>query len=166
VPNGKYGDIVEKLKPGAVEPGEIVDLSGRVLGRHDGVINFTVGQRKGLGLGHHESLFVIRVDAGQRQVVVGPRAALATRRIVLRDMNWLDYESLAPSPRSVLARVRSTREPVRAEIRAVGDGAEVELLTSEEGVAPGQACVLYDAHEESRMLGGGWIVKGEAALAA
>jgi tRNA-specific 2-thiouridylase len=165
VPNGRYSDIVQKLRPGSIEPGEIVDLSGRVLGRHDGVINFTVGQRKGLGLGHHESLFVVRIDANQRQVVVGPRAALATRRIFLRDMNWLDAETLGPSPRPVLARVRSTREPVRAEIYSRESGVEVELLAHEEGVAPGQACVLYDT-DGGRMLGGGWIVKGEAALAA
>jgi tRNA-specific 2-thiouridylase len=165
VPNGKYSDIVQKLKPGAIEPGEIVDLGGNVLGRHDGVINFTVGQRKGLGLGHHESLFVIRIDAAKRQVIVGPRAALATRRVMLRDINWLDATPLDVSPRSVLARVRSTREPVKAEIRACEGGADVELLTHEEGVAPGQACVLYDV-DGSRMLGGGWIVKGEAAPAA
>ena len=165
VPNGKYSDIVQKLKPGAIEPGEIVDLGGKVLGRHEGVINFTVGQRKGLGLGHHESLFVIRIDAAARQVVVGPREALATRRVFLRDMNWLDAP-LGEAPRAVLARVRSTREPVRAEIRSAGDRVEVELLSFEEGVAPGQACVLYDAVEPTHMLGGGWIVKGEAALAA
>ena len=166
VPNGRYSDIVQRLRPGAIEPGDIVDQSGRVLGPHDGVINFTVGQRKGLGLGHHESLFVIRIDAEKRQVVVGPREALATRRIFLRDMNWLDGAALGGSPRSVLARVRSTREPVRAEIVATAEGAEVELLAHEEGVAPGQACVLYDAADASRMLGGGWIVKGEAAAAA
>jgi tRNA-specific 2-thiouridylase len=164
VPNGRYGDVVQKLKPDAIEPGDIVDLAGRVLGRHEGVINFTVGQRKGLGLSHHESLFVVRIDAGKRQVVVGPRAALATRRIHLRDLNWLDGAPLGA--RAVLARVRSTREPVRAEIRATAAGAEVDLLAHEEGVAPGQACVLYDADAPSRMLGGGWIVKGEAALAA
>jgi len=166
VPNGRYSDVVQKLRPGAIEAGDIVDLSGRVLGRHDGVINFTVGQRKGLGLGHHESLFVVRIDAAQRQVVVGPREALATRRVLLRDLNWLDAVPLSENPRSVLARVRSTREPVRAEVRARDAGAEVELLAHEEGVAPGQACVLYDAAAPGRMLGGGWIVKGEAALAA
>jgi tRNA-specific 2-thiouridylase len=136
-----------------------------VLGRHDGVIHFTVGQRKGLGLSHHESLFVIRIDATRREVVVGPREALATKRVVLRDMNWLDAP-LTSEPRAVLARVRSTREPVRAEIAAVESGTHVELLAHEEGVAPGQACVLYDGNAPSRMLGGGWIVKGEAALAA
>jgi tRNA-specific 2-thiouridylase len=166
VPNGRYSDVVQKLKPGAIEGGEIVDLSGRVLGRHEGVINFTVGQRKGLGLSHHEQLFVIRIDAAARQVVVGPREALATRRIVLRDMNWLAAEPLGGEPRAVLARVRSTREPVRGEVRAGVGSAVVELFVPEESVAPGQACVLYDAADESRMLGGGWIVKGEAALAA
>ena len=166
VPNGRYSDVVQRLKPGAIEGGDIVDLSGRLLGRHEGVINFTVGQRKGLGLGHHESLFVIRIDAAKRQVVVGPREALATRRVLLRDMNWLDVAPPSADPRAVLARVRSTREPVRAEVRACTDGVEVELLVHEEGVAPGQACVLYDAADPGRMLGGGWIVKGEAALAA
>jgi tRNA-specific 2-thiouridylase len=166
VPNGRYSAVVQKLRPGAIEAGDIVDLSGRVLGRHDGVINFTVGQRKGLGLGHHESLFVVRIDAAKHLVVVGPREALATRRIVLRDLNWLDATPLSASPRAVLARVRSTREPVRAEVRAYDAGIEVELLAREEGVAPGQACVLYDAVEPARMLGGGWIVKGAAALAA
>ena len=166
VPNGRYSDVVQRLKPGAIEGGDIVDLSGRLMGRHEGVINFTVGQRKGLGLGHHESLFVIRIDAAKRQVVVGPREALATRRVLLRDMNWLDVAPPSADPRAVLARVRSTREPVRAEVRACTDGVEVELLVHEEGVAPGQACVLYDAADPGRMLGGGWIVKGEAALAA
>jgi len=165
VPQGRYTNIVEKLKPGAIEAGDIVDLSGRVLGRHDGVIHFTVGQRKGLGLSHHEQLFVIRIDAGARQVVVGPREALATRRIFLRDVNWLGDDVLSSAPRNVLARVRSTREPVRAEIRVGASGPEVTLLSHEEGVAPGQACVLYDADHPVRMLGGGWIVRGEAALA-
>jgi tRNA-uridine 2-sulfurtransferase len=166
VPNGRYSDVVARLKPGAIDAGEIVDLSGRVLGRHEGVINFTVGQRKGLGLSHHESLFVVRIDAAKRQVVVGPRDALATRRIVLRDVNWLCSEPLSVRPRAALARVRSTREPVRAEVFASDAGVVVALLAHEEGVAPGQACVLYDAADASRMLGGGWIVKGEAALAA
>ena len=166
VPQGRYSDVVQKLRPGAIEPGDIVDLSGRVLGRHDGVIGFTVGQRKGLGLGHHEQLFVIRIDADRRQVVVGPREALATRRIILRDLNWLDGQAPEAEPRSVLARVRSTRQPVRAELRKVDGQIQVVLLGHEEGVAPGQACVLYDAANEGRMLGGGWIVRGEAAFAA
>jgi tRNA-specific 2-thiouridylase len=166
VPDGRYGDIVQKLRPGAIEPGDIVDLSGRVLGQHEGVIHFTVGQRKGLGIAHSEPLFVVRIDAAKHQVVVGPRTALATRRILLRDLNWLDANALGSVPRAVLARVRSTRQPVRAEVRQSQGHVEVELLDPEEGVAPGQACVLYDAVDEGRMLGGGFIVRGEAAAAA
>ena len=166
VPQGRYSDVVRKLRPGSIEPGDIVDLSGRVLGRHEGVIGFTVGQRKGLALGHHEQLFVVRIDAGRKQVVVGPREALATKRIVLRDLNWLDAVPPGAEPRAVLARVRSTRQPIRAEVRLFNGQIDVELLAHEEGVAPGQACVLYDAVDEARMLGGGWIVRGEAAFAA
>ena len=166
VPQGRYSDVVQKLRPGAIEPGEIVDLSGRVLGPHDGVIGFTVGQRKGLGLGHHEQLFVVRIDAERKQVIVGPREALATRRVFLRNLNWIDSQLPDQAPRAVLARVRSTRQPVRAEVRRTEVGVVVDLLAHEEGVAPGQACVLYDAVDESRMLGGGWIIKGETAFAA
>jgi len=167
VAGGRYSDVVAKLRPGAAEAGDIVDLAGRVLGRHPGVIHFTVGQRKGLGLDHHESLFVLRIDAAKREVVVGPRAALVTRRVLLRDMNWLDARVLDASPREVLARVRSTREPVAAQVRAAVGGAEVILHDGEEGVAPGQACVFYEpANGGSRMLGGGWIVRSESGLAA
>jgi tRNA-specific 2-thiouridylase len=166
VPDGRYSDIVQRLRPGAIEPGDIVDLSGRVLGQHEGVINFTVGQRKGLGVSHGEPLFVVRIDAARRQVVVGPRGALATRQIWLRDLNWLDEQAPGNEARPVLARVRSTRQPVRAEIRQTDGRVGVTLLDPEEGVAPGQACVLYDSRDEARMLGGGWIVRGEAAVAA
>jgi tRNA-specific 2-thiouridylase len=162
VPQGRYSDVVQKLKPGAIAPGDIVDLEGRVLGRHDGIIHFTVGQRKGLGLAHHEPLFVLRIDAARHQVVVGPREALATRRIRLRDLNWLSANLPDAGPRPVLARVRSTRQPVRAEIRVVNGRVDVELLDPEEGVAPGQACVLYDFDEPARMLGGGFIMREEA----
>lgn len=166
VPDGRYSDIVQRLRPGAIEPGDIVDLSGRVLGQHEGVINFTVGQRKGLGVSHGEPLFVVRIDAARREVVVGPRGALATRQIWLRDLNWLDAQAPGNEARPVLARVRSTRQPVRAEIRQTDGRVGVTLLDPEEGVAPGQACVLYDSRDEARMLGGGWIVRGEAAVAA
>ena len=162
VPQGRYSNVVQKLKPGAIAPGDIVDLEGRVLGRHDGIIHFTVGQRKGLGLAHHEPLFVLRIDAARHQVVVGPREALATRRIRLRDLNWLPADLPDAGPRPVLARVRSTRQPVRAEIRVVNGRVDVELLDPEEGVAPGQACVLYDFDEPARMLGGGFIMREEA----
>jgi len=165
VGGGRYADVVAKLRPNAASAGNIVDLSGRVLGQHSGVINFTVGQRKGLGLDHHEQLFVLRIDAAKREVVVGPRSALTTRRLTLRNVNWLDGEPLADRPRDVLARVRSTREPVPAQVRAIDGGAEVLVPGGEEAVAPGQACVFYDPANGMRMFGGGWIVRGETAVA-
>jgi tRNA-uridine 2-sulfurtransferase len=159
VPDGKYANIVEKLKPDAAKPGEIVNLAGETLGRHDGVIHFTVGQRKGLGLsGNEEPLFVVALDAANARVVVGPRAALATRTVNVRDINWL-----APSDAAFdcAVKVRSTRPPVPARVTPVPDrAAGVELLGVEESVAPGQACVFY-ARDGSRVLGGGWIVKAQ-----
>jgi tRNA-specific 2-thiouridylase len=162
VPSGNYASVVEKLKPDATKPGEIVDLSGNVLARHDGVIHFTVGQRKGLGLsGNEEPLFVVKLDAAKARVVVGPRAALATRIVHLRDMNWL----IAPDGAfDCFVKVRSMRPPVPARVTPAGEGAVVELLTPEESVAPGQACVFYN--KDGRILGGGWITRGEAAALA
>jgi len=163
VPDGDYARVVEKLKPEAATPGEIVDEDGRVLGGHDGVIHFTVGQRKGLGLsGTGEPLFVLSLDAARARVVVGPRRALAVREIVLRDVNWLGDPGDAEA---CLVKVRSTRAPVPARVMPRGDGATVELPDGEEGVAPGQACVFY-ARESSRVLGGGYIAKTEAKKAA
>ncbi len=153
-----YTDVVKRLRPEAGEPGEIVDEAGGVLGRHDGIANFTIGQRKGLGLSGNEApLFVLKLDAANRRVVVGPRAALLTRRIVLKDVNWLADPADAAS---CTVKVRSLRPPVPARVSLHPDGApkgaEVELLAPEEGIAPGQACVFY---KDSRVLGGGWITK-------
>jgi tRNA-specific 2-thiouridylase len=160
VPNGSYAAVIERLRPGAAEPGEIVHLDGRVLGRHGGVIRYTVGQRRGLGLGGGEPLYVVRLDAGARRVVVGPREALATRTVPVTGVNWLgdgDFAAAPPGGWEAAVRVRSTRPPRPASIRPDGpDRALVELLGPEEGVAPGQACVFY-APEGSRVLGGGWI---------
>ena len=158
VPNGNYAAVIEKLRPGAAEPGEIVHADGRVLGTHDGVLRYTVGQRRGLGIGGlEEPLFVIRLDADRRQVVVGPREMLLSRRIRLREVNWLG-EGPFDGEQEALVRVRSTRQPVPALIRPAPEGAEVELLAPEEGVAPGQACVFY-APEGTRVQGGGWIAR-------
>ena len=156
VPQGRYSDIVQRLKPGAAEPGEIVDTAGRVLGRHRGIVHFTVGQRKGLGLsGTGEPLFVMRLEADDRRVVVGPREALRTRIVRLISVNWLMGVSGGPVPCAV--RVRSTRSPTPAVVNPLASGcAEVELLEGEEAVAPGQACVFYE-EGGTRVLGGGWI---------
>jgi tRNA-specific 2-thiouridylase len=167
VPQGRYADIIGKLRPQAARAGDIVHVDGRVLGRHDGVLNFTVGQRRGIGIAAAEPLYVVRVDAPAARVVVGPRSALETRRVVLRDVNWLGDLPLAALPASgleVLARVRSTRAPAPARLLARGAETVVELVSGEAGVATGQACVLYDGEGEgSRILGGGFIARTERA---
>lgn len=151
---GNYADVVLRLRPEAGEPGDIVDLDGRVLARHNGIVHFTIGQRKGLGLSGNEApLFVVRLEPETRRVVVGPREALRTRRVRLTGVNWLadPAEALDCS-----VKVRSMRPPVPARVARTADGAEVELLSPEEAVAPGQACVFYKG---TRVLGGGWIAR-------
>jgi tRNA-specific 2-thiouridylase len=169
VPTGHYADIIERLKPGASEPGSIVDLDGKVLGEHSGIIHFTVGQRKGLGISSSAPLYVVRLEAESRRVVVGSRDALRTSRIVLREVNWIDAaidETLADDRREVFVKVRSTRPPAAAWLRHGVDGYEVELVDGEHGVSPGQACVFYDAGEgQARVLGGGFIKSAVATKA-
>ncbi|MFE3839170.1 tRNA 2-thiouridine(34) synthase MnmA [Pseudogemmobacter sonorensis] len=162
VPNGNYASVIEKLRPGAADPGEIVDMAGNVLGRHRGVIHYTIGQRKGLGIGGlEEPLYVVRLDPLARRVVVGPKESLSTRIVPVREINWLGDAPLSARPEwHVMAKVRSTRAPREAVIRPVSDSAaEVELLAPEDGVSPGQACVFYEGGS-SRVLGGGWIWRG------
>lgn len=156
VPEGRYVDIVEKIRPGASRPGEIVHVDGRVLGRHEGVIRYTVGQRRGLGIAAGDPLYVVRLDAEQAQVVVGPREALAVNRIKLNDVNWLGEDAIADGA-PVRVKVRSTRPPVPAALSVDVDSVGVVLADGEEGVAPGQACVFYSPDDEDRVLGGGWI---------
>lgn len=162
VPDGNYAAVIEKLRPGAVEPGEIVHSDGRVLGHHTGVIHYTIGQRRGLGIGGlSEPLYVVRLDVDARQVVVGPRELLATRVIPVREINWLgDAPFTSQAEWHLSVKVRSTRPPREAIVRPLTDStAEVELLSPEDGVSPGQACVFYET-EGSRIFGGGWIWRG------
>ncbi len=162
VPDGDYARVIEKLRPGAGSPGDIVDLSGRVLGSHRGVIHYTIGQRRGLGIGGlSEPLYVVRLEPDSRRVVVGPRSALATRRVPVREINWLGDAPFASQAEWQLdVRVRSTRPPAPAVIRPLSETeAEVELLSPEAGVSPGQACVFYDP-DGTRVFGGGWIWRG------
>ena len=163
VPQGKYQAVVEKLRPGSIEPGDIVHLDGRVMGRHDGVIGFTVGQRRGLGVATGEPLFVVKLDAAAKRVIVGPREALGVSRIALKDVNWIGENAAVEDQldgRPILVRVRSTRPPVPARL-SVGAGWSVLLDAPEEGVAPGQAAVFYDP-SSTRVLGGGWIAATES----
>ncbi|GGB07783.1 tRNA 2-thiouridine(34) synthase MnmA [Allosediminivita pacifica] len=162
VPNGNYASVIEKLRPGAAEPGQIVHVDGRVLGDHKGVIHYTIGQRRGLGIGGlDEPLYVVKLDVDTKQVVVGPKEMLATRKVPVREINWLGDEPFTSRDEWHLSvKVRSTRPPRDAVIRPISETeAEVELVTPEEGVSPGQACVFY-APEGSRIFGGGWIHKG------
>jgi tRNA-specific 2-thiouridylase len=170
VPSGRYTDIIARLRPGAAEPGEIVHVDGRVLGRHPGIIHYTVGQRRGLGLSGAEPLYVVRLDGLRHQVVVGPREALATRTIRLRDVNWLGdapLDAVLAEGLDIAVRTRSARAPVAATlVRAQGDIA-VRLHDAQDGVAPGQACVFYD-HDGlgARVLGGGFIATAAPASAS
>jgi tRNA-specific 2-thiouridylase len=153
-----------------MEPGDIVDLDGHVIGSHQGIVHFTVGQRKGLGIAASAPLYVVRLDAASRRVIVGPREALRMDRIVLRDVNWIGDGALdraVGNGLEIFVRVRSTRAPQPAWLRAVDGGYEVELVAGEEGVSPGQACVFYDAPSgQSRVLGGGFIQSASARNAA
>src|SRR4051812_35613997 len=166
VPTGRYTDIIGRLKPGAIEPGEIVDLDGKVVGRHQGIVHFTVGQRRGLGIASSAPLYVVKLDAAGRRVVVGPREALRMDRIKLRDVNWIGDGALDRAIGDgieMFVRVRSTRLPQPAWLRATDGGYEVELVAGEEGVSPGQACVFYDAAAgQARVLGGGFIKSATA----
>lgn len=163
VPQGRYTDLIEKLRPEARNPGEIVHVDGRVLGQHQGVIDFTVGQRKGLGLAVGDPLYVLRLDAVQARVIVGPREALATRLIRLRDVNWLGAGNLTDLPVTgvpIAVRVRSSRPPQPATLFWRNGGVEIALATGEMGVSPGQACVFYETDDDrSRVLGGGTITR-------
>ena len=162
VPEGSYATVVEKLRPGSGRAGEIVHLDGRVLGQHEGVINYTIGQRRGLGVAVGDPLFVVKIDAPKRLVLVGPREALMTRGLLLEELNWLGKGTLEDAARAgarVLVRVRSTRPPVPGHLGFEAGHPAVFFDTPEEGVARGQAAVLYDPDGETRILGGGFIAR-------
>ena len=162
VPNGSYAAVIEKLRPGAAEPGEIVHLDGRILGEHKGVIHYTIGQRRGLGIGGGEPFYVVKLDADTKQVIVGPKEALSTRTVPIKEINWLgstDFEDAPSEGWPVEVKIRSTRPSRDAIIRPTGPTtASVELISPEEGAAPGQACVFY-AQGTTQVLGGGWITR-------
>ena len=161
VPDGKYADLILKLRPEAAEPGEIVHLDGRVLGRHEGIIHFTIGQRRGLGIAGGEPLYVVKIDAPNRRVIVGPRDALKQTDIRLRHLNWLGEMPLGDAPLAVYAKIRSARPPVPADIRLEAGQPVVSIRGGEYGVSPGQACVLYAGEGPGmKVLGGGFIARG------
>ena len=161
VPEGRYTTVIDRLRPHGAEPGDIVHMDGRTLGRHEGVTRYTIGQRRGLNVALGDPLFVVRIDADSRQVIVGPREALLTRALTFGETSWIgDGHSMSAAcaaARPVLARVRSTREPVLGRLGVVSGGHGIVFDIPEEGVAPGQACVLYAPEDPTRVLGGGFI---------
>ena len=164
VPSGRYSDVIERLKPGARQPGKIVHVDGRELGAHDGIINYTVGQRRGLKIAGPEPLFVVKIRADRNEVVVGPRSCLRTRTLELRAFNWLgvdDCPATGVNGLPVFARVRSTQPPKPATLHVDAEGrARVTLICAEDGIAAGQACVLYEDDEpQALILGGGTIAR-------
>ena len=169
VPDGNYAGVIEKLRPGAAMAGEIVDMDGRRLGRHDGIIHYTIGQRRGLGIGGRpggdtEPLYVVRLDPANRRVVVGPQTALLCARVTVNQVNWLGAEPLPADGIRAAVKLRSTGAALPATVFGASNGwAEVVLDRPEAGVSPGQACVIYT---DDRLIGGGWIVATEAARAA
>ncbi|MCI0599830.1 MAG: tRNA 2-thiouridine(34) synthase MnmA [Beijerinckiaceae bacterium] len=169
VPTGKYSDVVGRLRPGAALPGEIVHIDGRVLGRHPGVIHYTIGQRRGLGLGGlggGEPLYVVKLDAARARVIVGPREALAARSVHLRTVNWIGPGELGDQPQGeeIFVQIRSSRPPVRGFLFSNAVETMVEFAEAEDSVSPGQACVFYGAERpRARVLGGGYIVSADPA---
>lgn len=163
VPKGRYAEVIEKLKPGALRPGDICHVDGRTLGRHDGIINFTIGQRKGLKIVGGEPLFVIRLDADRNVVIVGPRDFLRTTGLVIRNFNWLGHGGPPPTGTGMelYTRIRSSQPPRPAVLHVEENGrARVEMTGGEDGVATGQACVFYsDDSATAQILGGGYIAE-------
>jgi tRNA-specific 2-thiouridylase len=174
VPNGRYGDVVRRLRPGAVEAGEIVHLDGTVLGRHDGVIDYTIGQRRGLGIGGRKDaddsegpLYVVAIDAEQHRVIVGPQSALACHEVRLSEASWVSRDGVPTAGKAVLARLRNTAPALPATIGAVaGDRVSIRLDEPQFGISAGQAAVLYDPAHPDRVLGGGWIAEAPSVALA
>ncbi|MBO0335195.1 tRNA 2-thiouridine(34) synthase MnmA [Sneathiella sp. CAU 1612] len=162
VPNGNYAKVIERMRPESAVPGDIVDLEGHILGQHTGIINYTIGQRRGLGIATGNPLYVVRIDPDRNRVIVGPTEALLVSKLTLREMNWIGDAPLGQNGTEVMVKVRSTQEPMAATVFGAPDGwAEVHLMEPEAGVSAGQACVMYDG---DRLLGGGWIAGTEAPV--
>lgn len=161
VPNGNYASVIEKLRPGALDPGKIIHIDGTELGEHDGIINFTIGQRKGLKIAWHEPLYVIKIDPDTHQVIVGPDTALNSQTITIKDINWLGHNTLNKDGQNVTVKLRSTHKGAHATLYPHDNDNRqlvVKLHTPERAITPGQACVIYD---NERVLGGGWITRDQ-----
>ena len=158
VPNGNYASVIKKYKPESFKEGNILDIKGNIIGKHDGIINFTIGQRKGIGIAHTEPLYVININAKENEVIVGNREALTIKRIYLRDINLLsDVKKLN---NNLFVKVRSTGRLIKAKVNFEKNETEVNLEENETGISPGQACVFYSKNKfGDKILGGGWITR-------
>ena len=156
VPNGDYASVIKKYKPESFKEGDILDLNGNIIGKHDGIINFTIGQRKGIRVAHKKPLYVVNINAKENKVIVGNREALSIKKIHLKNINLLsDIEKFNED---IFIKVRSTGKLIRAKVNFIKNHAEVSLKEFETGVSPGQACVFYSKNKiGDKVLGGGWI---------
>ena len=160
VPNGDYASVIKKYRPQSFKKGNILDIKGNIIGKHNGIINFTIGQRKGIGISHSEPLYVVGINSKSNEVIVGDRNALVVKKIFLKNLNILDEEQLIKN--NLLIKVRSTGRLIKSKIKLTKKGAEVNLEEIETGISPGQACVFYlKDNFGDKILGGGWIVSAE-----
>ena len=158
VPNGDYASVIKKFRPESFKPGKIIDLSGNQIGEHQGIINYTIGQRKGIKISSNNALYVINIDADDNTIIVGEKEHLVINKIRLRDLNLLG--SKEEFNRSIYIKVRSTGKLLKANINLKDKFADVEILDKETGISPGQACVFYSKDDVGdKVLGGGWISK-------
>ena len=157
VPNGDYASVIKRFKPESFKKGNIKDLNNNILGTHEGIINFTIGQRKGIGIADKEALYVIKINSNNNEIVVGPKSALAVDKIKLRNLNQL-CNNIEDCNSNLFVKVRSTGKLLKAKVKVNGSNAEVKLKNKEIGISPGQACVFYSKNKiGDKVLGGGWI---------
>ena len=158
VPNGDYSSVIKKFRPESFNSGKIIDIKGKVIGQHDGIINYTIGQRRGIKIADKDPLYVIKIDNNNNTIVVGPKEALKINKIILRELNILGSKS--ELEKEIQIKVRSTGKLLRAKVKINSNKAEVNILDGESGISPGQACVFYLNNEAGdKVLGGGWIDK-------
>ena len=158
VPNGDYSSVIKKFRPESFKPGDILDLSKNKIGKHDGIINYTIGQRKGIKISSTEPLYVINIDADKNTIIVGPKESLIIQNIKLRDLNLLG--SKKEFDEDIFIKVRSTGKLLKAKINFKDSAANVQIIDGETGISPGQACVFYSKDDNGdKLLGGGWIYK-------
>ena len=157
VPNGDYSSVIKKFRPDSFKKGNIKNLDGKVVGVHDGIINFTIGQRKGIKVSDKEALYVINIDAENNEIIVGQKENLGKKNIFLKDLNLLSEQN--EFDQNIFVKVRSTGKLLEAKVNIMDQNtAEVNLAESEDGISPGQACVFYNKDQFGyKVLGGGWI---------